>query len=257
MNEQMLIIQALAAVLAVLCAIVGWLAKTRSTRDHLRAKDDVIKAREEQVTSLTLQLEAMQSLKPHQMRDQIFEAARKVEDEIEVLQSQVAEVETKRTGIERQIEARQSEISLAKMQLLDLEEKRRSVQQFASSLRELVERRPDAERVHFEPGANAIKATDAEHLEILAQVGEQQAKVASASKNVDVLERERAGLTAEIAQCNQQIGGLNERKDHLWAALEIMMASQIQDSPDPKERVRAASAGASGGAGQQRTAPAP
>ncbi|MBI1895995.1 MAG: hypothetical protein HYZ57_15235 [Acidobacteria bacterium] len=219
-TEYVLLIQILAAVLAVISAILGWLARSWSMRDEMAAREEVVKAKEQQVEALAVQLHDMREIRPLQIQQHLLAASRQMMDEAVRLADRVGERQRVKSELGDKIEEQRSRINLGLVRIAELEERKRTLQDFTEGLKDFVTKSQPPGRSYFEPGENALRATEAEQANVLAQIAGEQAAIAAARETIATLESQRAALEPEIGSLQRDLAAVEERCSQLHMAAE-------------------------------------
>jgi hypothetical protein len=83
----------LAVIVSGAAAVLAWLAKLRWSKEYGAAKDAVIKAKEEQIQLLKMEVESLQRMTPMKIREYFESVKKQLEEYNDRLQSEVAAAE--------------------------------------------------------------------------------------------------------------------------------------------------------------------
>jgi signal transduction histidine kinase len=130
----------IAAIASAVSASLAWAAKLWWSKEHIAAKDEIIRTKDSQIELLESQVKSLQELSPMKIREYFLSVREQLEEYIESLQSNLREAETQIELKDSQIELLQAEGSKRESEIEEVEVQRKLLLAKYDNLSHQVER---------------------------------------------------------------------------------------------------------------------
>lgn len=231
-------IYAIGALASAIAAVLAWLAKLKWSSEYGKAKDETIKAKEAQISSLKEQLAYYKDLTPMKIREYFSSVKEQLEEYNDLLQQQldganqeIGERNKKITELEKSGKSKEAEVRKLVTEKADIEENVRTIQQ------EITE----TKRRYESDGAIVIRMPkiDVEHLRSITEVSQHLRNLTIHSIDTAKI----PGLSRQIEQNALYIKSLGDfaskleraKDDGAWAAYDPSDEEPSKDTDEDSD----------------------
>ncbi|HUS05381.1 MAG TPA: hypothetical protein VMZ52_03750 [Bryobacteraceae bacterium] len=213
--------------LLFLAALLGWLARSRVKNADIQNRDELIKVKEQQLSSVQQQLQELRETKPLQVHQHLIAACDRLAGETSKLQEEIQQAEEKRRVNRTRVASEQADLEVRLANIVDLTERSRAVYNYEYQLRKLIDQIQSESHVYLTCGEAALRATAQEQDEIRTSTNADSAWIADCRSRTSTLLQQISGLDAHIEEIGEKCRLLQEREAQLRNAAAALLESSV------------------------------